>query len=96
MKTGTTSTGFKFQFNEAKADDMRFVDLIATIADEKTPDFERLAGCSRLVEMLLGKEQKAALYEHIGAANDGRVPYADLEKALAEIMAGGGDAVKNS
>lgn len=93
MKTGSTSTGFKFSFDEANADDMRFVDLIAAISDETTPDFERLAGCSKLVELLLGKEQKAALYDHIGKANNGRVPYAELEKALAEIMQG--SAVKN-
>lgn len=95
MKSGITSTGFRYEFDETRADDMRFVDLIAEISDENAPEFERLHGCSRLIEMLLGKEQKAALYDHIGQTHDGRVPYADLEKALAEIMQGGGDAVKN-
>lgn len=95
MKTGTTSTGFQYEFDERNANDMRFVDLIANISAEETPEFEKIAGLSRMLEMLLGKEQKVALYEHIGLRNEGRVPPADLEIALAEILRGGGDAVKN-
>jgi hypothetical protein len=95
MKTGTTSTGFRYEFDEQNANDMRFVDLIAMISAEATPDFEKISGLSRLLEMLLGREQKAALYEHIGLSHEGRVPPAELELALAEILQGGGDAVKN-
>lgn len=48
-----------------------------------------------MIEMLLGKEQKKALFDHIGKSYDGRVPFAEVNKALTEIMQGGGDAVKN-
>ena len=60
------------------------------------PEFDRIAGASKLTEMLLGKELKAKLYQFIGAQHDGRVPRAELEQALTEIMASGGkDAEKN-
>lgn len=95
MKVGTTSNGFRFEFDEARADDMRFVDLIVTSMDETASEFDKLAAASKLIEMLLGKEQKKALFEHIGKSYDGRVPFAEVNKALSEIMQGGGDAVKN-
>lgn len=88
MKTGTTSSGFFYQFDEARADDMRLVDLIAVTMDEDTGEFERLSASSKVIELLLGKEQKAALFEHIGQSHDGRVPFAVLEKTLTEIMQG--------
>ena len=95
MKTGTTSTGFAFKFDERNADDMRMVELIALGDDETASEFQKLAASSKVLEMLLGKEQKAALYDHIGKSNDGRVPLADLLKAMAEIMNAGGDSLKN-
>lgn len=98
MTKGTTSGGFAFEFDENRLDDMRFVDVLATVTDESTSLADRLSGASRLVEMLLGKDQKAALYAHIGAKHDGRVPRAEFEGALYEIMqagAGGEDAAKN-
>lgn len=95
MKTGTTNSGFSYQFDEARADDMRLVDLIATTMDEDSGEFERLSASSKVIELLLGKEQKAALFAHIGQDHDGRVPFAVLEKTLAEIMQGGGDTLKN-
>lgn len=95
MKVGTTSNGFHYEFDEARADDMRFVDLIVTSMDETASEFDRIAAASKMMEMLLGKEQKKELFEHIGKSYDGRVPFAEVNKALTEIMQGGGDAVKN-
>jgi len=95
MKVGTTSNGFNFEFDEARADDMRFVELIVTTMDETASEFDKLAAVTKMIEMLLGKEQKKALFEHIGKSYDGRVPFAEVNKALNEIMQGGGDAVKN-
>ena len=95
MRTGTTSSGFHYEFDEVRADDMRFVDLIVTSMDDTAGEFDKIAAASKLIEMLLGKEQKKALFEHIGKSFDGRVPFAEVNKALNEIMQGGGDAVKN-
>lgn len=95
MKTGTTSTGFEFAFNEQNADDMRMVELIAISDDDNASDFQKLAASSKILEMLLGKDQKAALYDHIGQFHDGRVPVGDLMEALKEIMDAGGEPLKN-
>ena len=95
MKAGTTSTGFHYEFDEARADDMRFVELIVTSMDENASEFDKLAAVSKIIVLLLGEEQKKALFEHIGKSYDGRVPFVELNKALTEIMQGGGDAVKN-
>ena len=95
MKTGTTSTGFAFTFDERNADDMRMIELIALGDDPNATEFQKLAASSKILEMLLGKEQKSALYEHIGGFHDGRVPVADLMTPLKEIMSAGGDSLKN-
>ena len=58
MKTGTTTDGFSFTFDERNADDMRFVDLIAYAAAEDTPEFEKLAAASRMIEMLIGSPER--------------------------------------
>lgn len=97
MRRGTTSGGFTYEFDEARLDDMRFVDVLAVVLDPEAPQFDKISGVSRLLTMLLGSEMKKALYDHIGGAHEGRVPRAELEKALEEIMAGAGeDAEKNS
>lgn len=97
MRKGITSTGFAYEFEEERLDDMRFVDVLAVVVDPEAPKFDKISGVSRLLGLLLGEDMKKALYEHIGAAHGGRVPRAELEAALEEILAGGGkDAEKNS
>ena len=95
MIRGTTSTGFAYEYDEQRLDDMRFVDVLAVVIDPDAPPFDKISGASRLLTMLLGPEMKEALYAHIGRAHDGRVPRADLEQALEEIMQSK-DAEKNS
>lgn len=96
MKRGTTSTGFDYEYDETRLDDMRFVDTLAVILDPEAPEFDKIAGASRMVTMMLGPELKKKLYDHIGASHDGRVPRAELEKALEEMMSSAGkDAEKN-
>lgn len=97
MIKGTTSTGFQYEYDETRLDDMRFVDVLAVVVDPEAPQFEKIAGASRLLTMLLGEDMKKKLYEHIGKNHGGRVPRADLEAALEEIMQGQAkDAEKNS
>ena len=97
MKEGITSTGFRYQFDERNLDDMRFVDVLTVVVDDKSSLLDKMTGVSRLLAMLLGEDQKEALYKHIGESYGGRVPRADLENALEEIMNGAGeDAEKNS
>lgn len=97
MKTGTTSTGFRYQFEERDLDDMRFLDVLVVVADENSSLLDKAVGAKKMLSMMLGDEQLAALYAHIGERFDGRVPPAELENALEEIMNGAGeDAEKNS
>ena len=97
MIRGTTSTGFAYEFDEERLDDMRFVDVLATVTDPEAKPFDKISGASKLLGMLLGSELKQKLYEHIGQSYGGRVPRHELEKALEEIMSSPGkDAEKNS
>ncbi|MBO7667056.1 MAG: hypothetical protein J6T26_01215 [Firmicutes bacterium] len=97
MTKGITSSGFAYEYDEARLDDMRLVDVIAEIDSPDATTFQQAYAASRLITMLLGPEMKQALYEHIGKDNDGRVPEAELERAIAEIMQGAGkSAEKNS
>ena len=94
MIKGKTSTGFEYEYDETRLDDMRFVDVLAVVVDPEAPPFEKIAGASQLLTMLLGADMKKALYEHIGKNHEGRVPRAELEQALSEIMQAK-DAEKN-
>lgn len=97
MVKGTTSGGFAFAYEAERLDDMRYVDILAVVIDPEAPRFDKIAGASKLLTMLLGPGMKKALYDHIGAQHGGRVPRAELETALEEIMAAAGkDAEKNS
>lgn len=97
MRKGVTSTGFAYEFDEARLDDMRFVDVLAVVLDPEAPEFDKISGASKLLAMLLGPELKKKLYDHIGTAHEGRVPRAAMQQALKEIMEGSGkDAEKNS
>ena len=87
MRTGKTRTGFAFEYDETRLDDMRMVDLTATAVDPEATEFARLTSASKLIELLLGKEAKKLLYEHIGQSYEGRVPYAALSAELEDIMA---------
>jgi hypothetical protein len=88
MRKGTTSTGFEYEYDEQRLDDMRFVDVLAVVLNPESKEFDKIAGVSTLIEMLLGPELKRRLYNHIGQRFGGRVPRAELEKALEEIMKG--------
>lgn len=96
MIKGTTSSGFGFSIEAEALDDMRLIDAMAAILAPGASRSDILASNSRAAEILLGKEQKAALYEHIGRQHEGRVPIGAFAQELREIMAAPGkDAEKN-
>lgn len=86
MITGKTSSGFEFEYDSLRLDDVRYVDVLAVAIDEKESDLERIKATSRLTKMLLGEELKERLYDFIAERNAGRVPAAELNTHLAEIM----------
>ena len=84
---GKTSTGFEFDIEDERLDDMELVDIMAEI--DENPLL-----MPKLCKMLLGEEQKKRLYDHL-RFEDGRVPIEATTNAIQEIFNSPGD-LKNS
>lgn len=84
---GKTSTGFEFDIEDERLDDMELVDIMAEI--DENPLL-----MPKLCKMLLGEEQKKRLYDHL-RSEDGRVPIEATTNAIQEIFKSPGD-LKNS
>lgn len=79
--------GFVCTINTDVLDDMEFVDLLADTEDDPLK-------IGRVALMLLGKEQKKNLYDHLRTA-DGRVPVTSMNDAIEKIFNALGDEAKN-
>ena len=88
MKSGTLKNGFHYEFDETVADDMRFVDLLVAAMDETLSVPRQLQVLVKVIDTLLGKEQRERLYEHIAKEHDGRVPVGVFRDCFGEIMTG--------
>lgn len=86
MIQGKTSAGFDFALDEKVLDNMELLDAIAE--SEKDP-----VAISRVCLLLLGKDTRARLYEHL-RQEDGRVPVEAVSEAVIEIFAACGDKGK--
>ena len=75
---GYLDNGFEFELDENKLDDARFFEELSHIEDNPFSMF-------KIIEMMLGKEQKERLYKHL-ETEDGRVPVGDLEAAVTEMF----------
>ena len=84
---GKTSTGFEFDIEDERLDDMELVDIMAEI--DENPLL-----MPKLCKMLLVEEQKKRLYDHL-RSEDGRVPIEATTNAIQEIFNSPGD-LKNS
>ena len=84
---GKTSTGFEFDIEDERLDDMELVDIMAEL--DENPLL-----MPKLCKMLLGDEQKKRLYDHL-RSEDGRVPIEATTNAIQEIFNSPGD-LKNS
>lgn len=78
MKSGKTSSGFDFEFNEKNIDDMRWIEKLAKL--ETNP---LLIG--EVASQLLGDEQKESLYKHL-EDEEGKVPVERFNREFEEIM----------
>lgn len=88
MRSGTTSSGFKFEIDEQDLNDMEFIELMAD-AEENPLKYPKM------VERMLGKEQKKKLYDHV-RTKEGRVPPDAIDKEVEEIFILAGEDAKNS
>lgn len=87
MIQGTTASGFAFEIADEAADDMEILEGLCQI------DAGQIGGLMKVIERLLGSEQKARLYAFCEV--DGRVSAKRVIEALREIMEAAGGAVKN-
>lgn len=78
MITGKTKSGFEFSIDEAKLDNMEFIDALAE-ADENGLAF------SKVVRLMFDAEQRKALYDHL-RTEDGRVPVEAMVNEVTDIM----------
>jgi len=83
MITGKTSTGFEFKANDGIKNDFRFVETLAALKSENASD--KLRGQVELVNLLLGKDGKTALFAHVRLA-DGTVPTDRVLEEVNEII----------
>ena len=88
MLKGKTESGFCFEVDETGLDDMEFVEALAELE-------ENTLMLPKVCNMLLGKEQKKKLYDHLRDEN-GKVPLGDVSNAIVEIMLVAGESTKNS
>ena len=78
MISGTTKTGFEFSIDEKKLNNMEFVDALAEVEDNAR-------AFSRVINMMMDKEQKKRLYDHV-RLEDGTVPVDAMVEEITDIM----------
>lgn len=88
MQKVITKSGFECLVDKKQMDDMELVDKIAE-ADAGNP-----LAVSAVIEKVLGKEQKAKLYNHL-RNEDGRVPIEKVGEEIVEIITSLGSEGKN-
>lgn len=76
MLRGKTESGFEFEIDGEILDDYEFLELLCQIDEGET------SLTIKMVDMLLGEEQKKRLKDHVKTAS-GRV---SAKKLLAEVM----------
>lgn len=74
---GKTQSGFNYTLNEKRMEDIRFFELL------NEADANPLA-LPKLVEYVLGSEQKEKLYQHL--EKDGIVAVPDVVAAMTDIF----------
>lgn len=86
MTKGTLENGFEFSIDENRIDDMRFLENLAAM--DENPLL-----MPKVIETMLGKEQKEALYKHL--EKDGKVSIGDFSAAISEMFEKANENTKN-
>ena len=86
MLKGKTKSGFKFEVSDTALNNYELLEVISEV--DSNPVL-----IPKVVNMLLGNEQKAALIEHL-RSEDGVVPVDAMSAELIEIFQSG--KIKNS
>lgn len=78
MITGTTKSGFSFEIKESAIDDMEFMEMVADVEDNPVL-------VPKVIEHMLGKEQKQKLYDHL-RTEEGNVPVQAMLDEMEDIF----------
>lgn len=78
---GKTSTGLEFEIDPVQLDNMEFIETLANVREDM-PETKLLTTTADLARLMLSKEMKQKLYDHV-RTEDGRVP---IKKTLSELM----------
>ena len=84
MIRGTTVSGFTFELDETKVNDMRVIDAMVET------ETGNIGGISKLIALLFDKQQKKELYAFC-ADEKGRVDIEKCTKLVFEILAFDGE-----
>lgn len=87
MISGKTKSGFEYSIDSNVMDNMELLDAVAEI------DGNPLA-LSKVLKMVLGDEQRKALYDHL-RQEDGRVPVKAVSEEITDIFTSSGKNGKN-
>lgn len=87
MKTVKLKNGFEVKVEPDELNDMYFVEALADIETD-------VLALPKVMKMMLGDEQKKALYKSLEDEN-GRVPIEAITDAITEIMTKAGEESKN-
>lgn len=79
MIKGKTKSGFEYEIEDSAMDNMELLDLLSEI------DRGKMSSIADATVLLLGKEQKKRLYEHI-RTEEGNVPIELFVKEFTEIL----------
>lgn len=74
-----TASGFAVDIDEAVLDDMELLDMLMATSGDNVRHLPAILG------KLLGEEGKQRLYNHV-RTDEGRVPYAAIDRELTEIF----------
>lgn len=76
--SGETESGFVFNIEVERLDNMELIDALAELEDDPLQ-------MSTVIRLLLGKEDKKRLYDYV-RTDEGMVPSGLIEKELGEIF----------
>lgn len=88
MRRGKTESGFEFEIDERRLNDMRFMVSLRKAQTDALLFVD-------VLEQMLGEEQMEKLFKHL-EDEEGYVPIDVTGSIVAEIMTLAGDDVKNS
>lgn len=83
MLKGTTSSGFGYEIDPSVGNDYRVLDAISDA--QYGTDSEKVMASVRLTNLVLGKEGKRRLFNHL-AEEGGRVPTEKVVHEITEIF----------